>query len=816
MQVSDQSEIAVAKSLNTTPELLTELARHKDIKVRQAVAGNPHTPPYILFLLAEEFPQEFLHNPIFPTLDLENPELVIPGSSLQIILACDHAPQEWLHRFAISGYHYHLLGIVQNPQANQQVLQLAAENPSCDVFIHELIKMHVNIAGEMDSGWQEYAENKLPQIIAASFSDFAAVGCYSSSHSKGHYYQFILWQLGITPDLQLTKTSEYVQQAIAKFTDAPPAYLQQFLNIKVNITTLIEVAKNKSTPIECLIELARHHSRVIREAAMRNPSLPRSIVNDFFQERFLATHPHTAVDKLRELCASKWSFIRWQVAKHPNLELSDLKTLVQSADWRIRECVASHPRTDLDILKQLTQDKSDHVRQAVALNSQTPPECLERLSGDRNISVRVNLAKNLHTPLEILLLLYHNQDSRILQKLAYNPTIPQELQQQLQLQFPQTKPHNIYLHWRLFSEPHSYEGTQIEEIHQQEQYALATSAMTPIPQLLELLRITPVDIYWEAVRNICQQVVCNPDMSAELLLEILDIRSVDVYAVVASHPQISDAVCDKIAKLQEYRLRLLMLQNPNISPAFIEKLLYDKHAEVRQYALEIYQEKLAINENTSDFIIQYNEAINEHTSLPKLDKLSKHKSVLIREAVAKNPRIIEAYSSPKSENYLERLAKDRNQFVQIAVANNINTPIHILEILADNYQYDHYEYICYPRGHKRKEHKVFIAAVKRLIQIAPTIASKYLANFIEPKFHNLDTIPFRLALLQHPAAPLEYLAQNLQKLRSFPWYERYVISQHPQVTTEILQILLQDAHRVVRAAAKARLNQKLQPHLKIK
>ncbi|MBD2435499.1 hypothetical protein [Nostoc sp. FACHB-110] len=804
MQVSDQSAIAIAKSFNTTPELLTELARHKDIKVRQAVVGNPHTPPYILFLLAEEFPQDFLHNPIFPTLDLENPELVIPGSSLQTILACDNAPQEWLHRFAISGYHYHLLGIVQNPQANKQVLQLAAENPSGDAFIHELIKMHVNIAGEMDSGWQEYADNKLPQIIAASFSNFAEVGCYGTNNSQGYYYQFILWQLGITPAWQLNKTSEHVQQAIAKFIDAPPAYLRQLLDIKINITTLIEVAKNKNTPIECLIDLAHHQSRVIKEAAMRNPSLPRSIVNDFCQERFLATHPHTQVEKLRELCSSKWSFIRWRVAKHPNLELSDLNTLAQSADWRIRVGVASHPRADLDILQQLTQDKSVRVRQAVALNSQTPPECLEKLSGDRNIFVRANVAKNPHTPLDILLLLYQTQDSRILQKLAYNSALPQELKQQLQLYFPQTKPHNIYLHWRLFSAPHSYEGTQIEEIDQQEQYAIATSAMTPITQLLELLRITPVDIYWEAVHNICQQVVCHHDISSELLLEILDVRSVDVYAAVASHPHISDAVCEKIAKFKEYRLRLLILKNPNITSDFIEKSLYDKHVEVRQYALKICQEKLA---NIS-FIIQYNEAINEDTPLPKLAELAKHKSVLIREAVAKNPRIIEAYSSPKSNNCLERLAKDKNQFVQIAVANNINTPIHILEILATNSQYDHYEYICSPRYHKRKEHKVFIAAVKRLIQIAPTIASKYLANFIEPKFHNLDTIPFRLVLLQHPAAPLEYLAQNLQKLRSFSWYERYVITQHPQVTTEILQILVQDAHRVVRAAAKARLNEK--------
>lgn len=368
IQDINQPEIAVAKNLNTTPELLTELARHEDIQVRQAVARNPHTPPYTLFLLAEEFPQDFLKNPIFPLLNLEDPQLEIPASSLQKILTCEDAPQEWLNRFAISGYHYHLLGIVQNPQASKQVLQLVAENQYCDDFIHELIKMHVNVAGEMDSGWQEYADRKLQHIIETGSSNPSEVGCYWGNNAKGQYYQFILWQLGITPQLQIAKTSAYVQEAIAKFTDAPPEYLRQLLNIKRNITTLIEVAKNKNTPIECLIELAHHQSRVIREAAMRNPSLPRSIVNNFFQERLLATHPHTQVEKLRELCASQWSFIRVRVAKHPNLELSDLETLAQSADWRIRVCIANHPRVNVHLLKQLTQDQSVCVRQAVALN----------------------------------------------------------------------------------------------------------------------------------------------------------------------------------------------------------------------------------------------------------------------------------------------------------------------------------------------------------------------------------------------------------------------------------------------------------------
>ncbi|BAY13823.1 hypothetical protein [Calothrix sp. NIES-2098] len=811
MPVNNELAIAAAKDIHTTPELLTELAGHEDLQVRQAVAGNPNAPIDVLFQLAGEFPQEFLENPILPLLQLENPEFhtLIPYSVIQIILACEDTPEDWLRRFATSGCHDYLLAIVQNPQASKQVLQLVAENEYCNAFIRELIELHINIAGEMQSDWQEYADNKLQyilNILESGCSQPGELGCDFSNSPKEQYYQFTFWQLGIGPKLQFAKTSEYLRETIAKFSNAPPEYLRELLTLKTKISTLLEVAKNPNTPIECLIELANRNSRVVRETVMRNPRLPRSIVNHFFQERFLATHPHTEVEKLRELCASKWSFIRAIVAKHPNLELSDLEKLARSPDWRIRVSVASHPRSDLHILKHLTGDKSILVRQAVALNSQTPQECLEILSRDRNIYVRANVAKNSYTPLEILLLLSEDKDIRILKNIALNFAIPQELRSQLQLQFPQNESHYIYLGLRLFSASYGYNRIEIKEPFSPEQYNLAASAITPIPQLLNLIKVTPNDIYWKAVHNICQQVVCHPDLPSELLLELLDIRSIDVYAAVASHPNISDEICHKIAnnKFKDYRLRLLLLQNPNISLEFIEKLLYDIKSEVRQSALSKYQERFANNDIKSTFLIQYNAASCEHTPLEKLTKLAKDKSVLIREAVAQNPSIIEAYSSStKSRNCLERLAKDKNQSVRLAVANNINTAIQILEILAKKYQYNRYQ-----RHSNSKKHKVFVVAVKKLIQISPEIASKYLVQYLEPNLHRLDSIPFRLAILQNFPVPIEYLAPKLKTLYLFPWYERYLMVKNPQASIEIIQIFLKDANRVVRAAAKARLQEK--------
>ncbi|MBD2200272.1 MULTISPECIES: hypothetical protein [Calothrix] len=820
IKLSNQVAIAAANNIDTTPELLTELARHKDIQVRQAVASNPNTPIDVLFQLAEEFPIEFIKNPILPLLHLENPAFykTIPHEVILNILASEDAPEEWLIEFATSGYYDYLLLIVQNPQVSKKVLQLVTENQYCNDFIRELIEMHVNIAGEMPSGWQEYADNKLQNIhdiIASGLYNTAPLGCDSYNSGKGEYYQFTFWLLGIEPKLQLAQASEYIQETIARFSDTPPEYLRELLTLKIKIPTLIEVAKNKNTPVECLIELVNHNSRMVRETAMKNPSLPRSIVNSFFQERFLATHPHTEVEKLRELCTSKWSFIRVRVAKHPNLELSDLEKLARSPEWRIRVSVASHPCADIHILKHFTQDKSILVRRAVALNSQTPPDILEILSRDRHVHVRADVAKNPHTPSEIVRLLYQEQDRCILQNIALNPATSPELRAQLELQYIYSKSNYIYLWSRLFNGEYDYQGIEIKELPSQEQYDIAASAMTPIPQLLELIKIVPTDIYWEVVHNIWQQVVCNPDLSPDLLLQILNIRSVDIYAAVASHPHITNEICHKIANIQfrdlsGYRLRWLMLQNPHISLDFIENSLYDITSDVRQAALIKYKDKFANSEHQNIFLIAYNAAVCSQTPIEKLIELAKHKSVLIREAVAQNARFMEAYNySEKARNCLEKLAKDKNKAVRLAVANNINTPIPILEILAKNYQYTPGIYTRYQRHHNLKEHKVFVIAVKKLIQIAPEIASKYLVQYIEPNGRTIDSIPFRLAIIQNFKLPKEYFFQKLKTLNLFTWYERYLIIQNPQTSTEILQILAKDGNRVVRAAAKARLNEKL-------
>lgn len=66
----------VAKNPCATPDLLRELAYHRDAIVRSRVAANPNTPTDALLKLGGEFPNEILDNPVLPLLFLENPTII--------------------------------------------------------------------------------------------------------------------------------------------------------------------------------------------------------------------------------------------------------------------------------------------------------------------------------------------------------------------------------------------------------------------------------------------------------------------------------------------------------------------------------------------------------------------------------------------------------------------------------------------------------------------------------------------------------------------------------------------------------------------
>lgn len=132
--IRDELAEIVAQNIAASPELLSDLASHTSQAVRKAVTSNPNTSTETLLQLAEDFPQEFLENPVFELLYLENSDFLkdIPFNTLYALLQKENTPNF--------------------------LLKYAKDNYRSKKMITEALKMHVKISGEISQGWHEVAE----------------------------------------------------------------------------------------------------------------------------------------------------------------------------------------------------------------------------------------------------------------------------------------------------------------------------------------------------------------------------------------------------------------------------------------------------------------------------------------------------------------------------------------------------------------------------------------------------------------------------------------------------------------------------------
>ena len=126
----------VASNISTHPELLAELAKHESKAVRKAVVSNSNTPTKTLLELCEQFPQEFLDNPIL---------------ELHVRLALvrnPNTPAKALKKLA--------------NDSDDLVLEYILENPQCTLEIKEII-------------FKNFAESEIPSFsrFALFLSDYA-------------------------------------------------------------------------------------------------------------------------------------------------------------------------------------------------------------------------------------------------------------------------------------------------------------------------------------------------------------------------------------------------------------------------------------------------------------------------------------------------------------------------------------------------------------------------------------------------------------------------------------------------------------------
>lgn len=125
----------IAQHPNASPATLALLAASKDRATRREVARNAGTSKDVLLALAPAFPSEFLLNPAFDLLLLEDPQLLarLPVTAVKTILSQPDCPEvilRWAARYGGRSLHLALVGRVS---ISRSLLQSVADSPHGNV-----------------------------------------------------------------------------------------------------------------------------------------------------------------------------------------------------------------------------------------------------------------------------------------------------------------------------------------------------------------------------------------------------------------------------------------------------------------------------------------------------------------------------------------------------------------------------------------------------------------------------------------------------------------------------------------------------------
>lgn len=551
----------------------------------------------------------------------------------------------------------------------------------------------------------------------------------------------------------------------------------------MSVETARTVAQDPLTAPSILEELALHEDVEVRQAVARNPNTSLSILfqlgeefpDEFFNNPvfpllslenpdFYQAIPDNTLQNLLVHESVPHSWLEW--------------ALTETDDWLFYESLVANPITSRAILEEIVKNSYADLREVAQMHVNYAGEMAE--GWHELAAYQVNSWSgegSVETRAKILVLWELGIIS-----FAQFRQLPTKVKRNI---LKQTNSRQLI------------ETVLTGKPSKRLRLACAENLSTPADYLTKLSRDKESDVVESALHNpnipheVFEKYYRQEFMSeysnskSHEISELISCRWWFYRANAARHPNLSLNDLKPFVFDSDFNVRASAASNSNISIELLEKLLQDREANVRVSALRAYQKRYA----NSNFLIDWETATHPNTSPEKLAELSKSKWLLVREAVAKHPHAAEAFIVAKGEKtaltVLEKLAKDKHQAVRIAVAENPYTLIELLEAIIKANKYNS---------------KACLVAVKHLLERAPDRAEKHLFHYYNQI--DIDDVQLRPLILQHPAAPINLLKN---KLRLLTWIERYTITQNPKTSCEILEVLAKDANRVVRAAAKERL-----------
>lgn len=335
----------VGRCPNCPLDLLQEIAKDADWRVRMGLLDNPNAPEHTLL----------------PLMKLNDTDVHLR------LLQHPHAPIKLLEQLAAHPRVEMRARVARHSKTPAHVL----ERLSCDGTYHV----------------RQWAARH-PHTPAATMQQLVRAG---SSED--------LLRL-VAPDLSMTgteldalaKRGLWARRLVVCHVNAAAATLR-WLTGDHDIMVREWAAQHPNTPQDRLQALQRAGSSAdLQGFVAPDLTLSADELRGFFEwgawaKRLLARHPNTPPDVLVQLARCADGQIRKDVARHPLAPVALLKRLAADDLVSVRWSVAKHPDSSVDTRLQLAQDPISGVRLAVVENVNTPTNVLETLAADLNPGV---------------------------------------------------------------------------------------------------------------------------------------------------------------------------------------------------------------------------------------------------------------------------------------------------------------------------------------------------------------------------------------------------------------------------------------------
>ncbi|QBD79409.1 hypothetical protein EPA93_26845 [Ktedonosporobacter rubrisoli] len=352
------------------------------------------------------------------------------------------------------------------------------------------------------------------------------------------------------------------------------------------------------------------------------------------------------------------------------------------------------------------------------------------------------------------------------------------------------------------------------------------------PQLLEELASSQA----MEVRRAAAQ---HPQLTTEAIMVLALDEAAQVRAAIAARHHLTPEHYQQLATDSDQRVRAALARNSHTPQAILSGLAADAQAQVRAAAAgnprlaPVAMAPLLIDLDES---VRAPLAANAHIPADYYAQLAQDDALKVRQQLATNPRLplalleelfaseaLEIWAglarNPATpEHLLTRLAAGGNTQIQAAVAAHKHTPRETLEALATQKQRavllglaanPHTPLHIIEQLIAREDIELWCRLFNHPAMLQ-THRQAFYEHFVKKAGAQLTSTKhfwLRRALLRHRPLP-----EPMQKVfvNSILWEERYLLANHPQATSAILDLLTHDGNRHIRAKARNRKKKRRQ------